>query len=302
MRIGIDLGGSKIEGIALAPDGSAAAALRVPTPQHDYLATIAAVAQVVAALEAETATSASVGIGAPGSASRRLDVGGNRLWQGANATWINDRAFEADLAAALARPVRVANDANCFTVSEAADGAGAGASVVFGVIIGTGVGGGLVVDGRPVTGRHGIAGEWGHVPLPWARADEFPGEPNFCGHRGTIETWVAGKALERDFVRRGGLVMRATDIADAAGAGDDRAAAVFDDYVERLARGLAMVVNIVDPDCIVLGGGASRIAALYDRLPARIAAYAFTNAFDTPVVPGRHGDASGVRGAAQLWP
>lgn len=301
MRIGVDLGGTKIEGVALARDGRVAAALRVPTPQHDYPGTIAAVAQVVAALEAETGVTASVGIGAPGSASRAIDENGNRMWQGANATWINDQPFEADLAAALARDVRVANDANCFTVSEAADGAAAGAAVVFGVIIGTGVGGGLVIDGRPITGRHGIAGEWGHVPLPWARADEFPGEVNFCGHYGTIESWVAARALERDFAARGGGKSRATDIADAA-ADDPLAAAAFDDYVERLARGLAMIVNIVDPDCIVLGGGASRIAALYDRLPARIAAYAFTSAFDTPVVPGRHGDASGVRGAAQLWP
>ena len=302
MRIGIDLGGSKIEGVALTRDGSVGAALRVPTPQQDYPATIAAVAHVVTMLEAETGVRASVGIGAPGSAARATDAAGNRVWQGANATWINARPLEADLAAALGREVRVANDANCFTVSEAADGAAAGAHVVFGVIIGTGVGGGLVVDGKPIGGRHGIAGEWGHVTLPWMRADEFPGAINFCGHRGTMETWVAAKALERDYVERGGAALLATAIADAAAAGDARAGRVFDDYVERLARGLAMIVNIVDPDCIVLGGGASRIAALYDRLPARIAAYAFTDDFDTPVVRNRHGDASGVRGAAQLWP
>lgn len=302
MRIGIDLGGSKIEGVALTRDGTVAAALRVPTPQHDYPATIAAVAHVVAVLEAETGARASVGLGAPGSAARATDSHGSRLWQGANSTWINRQPLEADLAAALRREVRVANDANCFTVSEAADGAAAGAHVVFGVIIGTGVGGGLVVDGKPLAGRHGIGGEWGHIPLPWARPSEFPGRENFCGHRGTMETWVAAKSLERDFVERGGAPMLATAIADAAATGDALAVAVFDDYVERLARGLAMVVNIVDPDCIVLGGGASRIAALYDRLPARIAEYAFTGAFDTPVVRNRHGDASGVRGAAQLWP
>ena len=302
MRIGIDLGGTKIEGVALTRDGTVAAALRVPTPQHDYPATIAAVAHVAAVLEAETGVTASVGIGAPGSAARAIDARDNRVWQGANSTWINGQPLEADLAAALGREVRVANDANCFTVSEAADGAAAGAQVVFGVIIGTGVGGGLVVDGKPIAGRHGIGGEWGHVTLPWPRASEFPGRENFCGHRGTIETWVAAKALERDFVERGGAATLATGIADAAAAGDALAGAVFDDYVERLARSLAMIVNIVDPDVIVLGGGASRIAALYDRLPGRIAEYAFTDAFDTPVVRNRHGDASGVRGAAQLWP
>lgn len=302
MRIGIDLGGTKIEAIALRGDGSVAASLRVSTPQHDYAGTVAAIAHAVATLEAEAGDADSVGVGAPGSAARASNARGDRLWQGANATWINGQPLEADLAAALARPVRVANDANCFTVSEATDGAAAGAHVVFGVIIGTGVGGGLVVDGRPIAGRHGIAGEWGHVTLPWPRASELPGRENFCGHRGTMETWVAGKSFERDFVERGGASLRATDIADAAAAGDALATAAFDDYVERLARGLAMIVNIVDPDCIVLGGGASRIGALYDRLPARIGDYAFTDAFDTPVLRSRHGDASGVRGAAQLWP
>lgn len=302
MRIGIDLGGSKIEGVALDAGGGVAAALRVPTPQGDYAATIAAVAHVVAVLEAEADAPASVGVGAPGSASRRTDDRGNALWQGSNATWINGCALEADLAAALARDIRVANDANCFAVSESTDGAAAGAHIVFGVIIGTGCGGGLCVDGRPVAGRNGIAGEWGHMPLPWPRADEYPGPECFCGRRGCIERWVAAKSLERDFVERGGAAgLSATGIADAAAAGNVCAAAALDDYIDRLARGLAVVVDILDPDVIVLGGGGSRIGALYDRLPGAIATYAFANSLDTPVVRNRHGDASGVRGAAQLW-
>ncbi len=301
MRIGIDLGGSKIEGVALDEAGAVAAALRVPTPQQDYDATLGAVAHVVAVLEAEIGASARVGVGAPGSLSRRADDAGNRLWQGANATWINARALPADLSARLGRDVRVANDANCFAVSEAADGAAAGAHVVFGVIVGTGCGGGIVVDGRPLAGHNGIGGEWGHTPLPWPRADEYPGPLCFCGKRGCLETWVAAKSLERDFRDRGGTALSATAIADAAAAGEGLAVAVLDDYVDRLARGLAVVVDIVDPDVIVLGGGASRIAALYERLPAAIAAHAFSDSLATPVVRARHGDASGVRGAAQLW-
>lgn len=302
MRIGIDIGGTKIEGVALDASGGVAAALRVPTPQHDYAGTGAAVAHVVAVLEAETGTRATVGIGAPGSLSARVDEHGERLWQGANATWLNGMPLAADLARASNRDIRLANDANCFAVSEAADGAAAGAASVFGVILGTGVGGGLVVDGKPIEGRNGIAGEWGHIALPWQRADEYPGRDCYCGRRGCIETWVAAKSLERDFAERGGSRLNATGIADAASAGETLAAAVFDDYVDRLARGLALIVDVVDPHVFVLGGGASRIAALYDRLPPLIAGYAFAAAPEIAVVRNRHGDASGVRGAAQLWP
>jgi fructokinase len=267
----------------------------VPTPQQDYAATLAAVAHVVEALGAPDA---SVGIGAPGSERLATDAEGRRLWGGANSTWLNGQPLAHDLARAIGRPAAIANDANCFAVSEATDGAVAGARVAFGVIIGTGVGGGVVIDGRPLAGRHGIGGEWGHTPLPWMTPEEYPGRRCFCGHAGCIETFLAGPALERDHAARGGdPAMRGTEIALGA---LPPAREAFDAYVDRLGRALAMVVNILDPDAIVLGGGLSKIDALYDRLPAAVAAHAFTTGFSAPIVRNLHGDSSGVRGAAWL--
>lgn len=300
MRIGIDLGGTKIEGVALTPDGGVAATLRRPTPQHDYPGTVAAIVAVADALRREVGGVPTIGIGTPGSAART--AAGPPVWQGANSVWLNGRPLAHDLERALGQPIRVANDADCFAVSEAVDGAAAGAGTVFGVILGTGVGGGLVVGGRPLAGPNGIAGEWGHVPLPWLAASEYPGPACYCGRRGCIETFLSGRAFERDHRERTGETRRATDIAEAALAGDAAAAASLDTYVDRLGRALAMLIDIVDPDIIVLGGGVSRIGALYERLPAAIAPHVFSAGFATPVVRNRHGDSSGVRGAAQLWP
>lgn len=294
-RIGVDLGGTKIEGVLLDAAGREQARLRVPTPQHDYAGTLAALAQVVAALGAPDA---SVGIGAPGSERLETDADGRRLWGGANSTWLNGRPLAHDAREALGRPVALANDANCFAVSEATDGAAAGARVVFGVIIGTGVGGGTVVNGTPLAGRHGIAGEWGHTPLPWMTPDEHPGRACFCGRHGCIETFLAGPSLEQYHAARGGdPALRGTEIALGR---DGPARAAFDAYVDRLGRALAMVVNIIDPDVIVLGGGLSKIDALYERLPPAVAARAFTDGFSAPIVRNAHGDSSGVRGAAWL--
>ena len=307
-RIGIDLGGTKIEGVALAPGGVERVRRRVATPVHDYPATIAAIVALVSALEAEIGGTASVGVGIPGTVSPATG-----LVKNANATWLIGRPFDADLAAALARPVRVANDANCFAVSEAIDGAARGARIVFGVILGTGVGGGLVVDGRPLTGANAIAGEWGHNPLPWPEADERPGPPCYCGRRGCIETFLSGPGLVADFAAggtagrdavadAGGPSLSPVEIAARAAAGDAAAAAALDRYVRRLARALATVINIVDPDVIVLGGGLSNIERLYHDVPQQWGAWIFSDRVATRLCRHRHGDSSGVRGAAWLWP
>ena len=220
----------------------------------------------------------------------------------ANSTWLNGRPLERDLRAALARPVRIANDANCFALSEAADGAAGGARVVFGVIIGTGVGGAVVVDGQVLRGANAIAGEWGHNPLPWQRAGEWPGPACWCGRTGCIETFLSGPALTRDHKARPATrATTAADIAAAAEQGDPAAHATIARYADRLARALATVVNLLDPDTIVLGGGLSRIAALYEAVPRLWGAYVFSDRVDTLLVPPRHGDSSGVRGAARLW-
>ncbi|MGC1862577.1 MAG: ROK family protein, partial [Methylocystis sp.] len=248
------------------------------------------------ALESETGGRASVGIGMPGAISPKTG-----LVKNSNTAALNGRPFDRDIAAALGRPARVENDANCFTLSEAVDGAGAGARVVFGVILGTGVGGGLVVDGALMSGRNRIAGEWGHNPLPLMRADEYPGRRCYCGHDGCIETFLCGGGLAREFYARSGLSSTCEEIAARADAGDAHALASLDAYRDRLARALASVVNIVDPDVIVLGGGLSNIARLYDGLERLVEHYAFSDALETRVLRNVHGASGGVRGAAWLW-
>ncbi len=299
MRIGVDLGGTKIEGIVLDSSGIERARERIDTPQGPYEETIEAIRALVARLERTVGRRCSVGVATPGAISPATG-----LIKNANSTRLNGRALDADLAGALDRPVRLANDANCFAVSEAADGAAAGASVVFGVILGTGVGGGLVIDGRPLTGLHAIAGEWGHNPLPAAQDDERPGAACYCGRHGCIETWLSGPALSRQFQEMSGRALRPTEIADAAEGGDAPAAAMMERYCGRLARALGSVINLIDPDAIVLGGGLSRIALLYRRVPALWHRSIFSEPghIRTRLLPPRHGDSSGVRGAAWLWP
>jgi fructokinase len=296
MRIGVDLGGTKIEGVALAADGSEAARVRIPTPRRDYDGTVAALVAVVNELERAAGGPASVGIGIPGVISPATG-----LVKNANSTWLIGRALDRDVAHALGRPVRLANDANCFALSEAVDGAAAGARVVFGVIVGTGVGGGLVVSGTIVEGAQRIAGEWGHNPIPWPRDEEWPGPPCYCGRTGCIETFLSGPGAAREFAERVGVSLTMEDIARAAASGEAEAVAALDRYADRMARALATVINIVDPDVIVLGGGLSHIDALYTAVPARWGAYVFSDAVATTLVKARHGDASGVRGAAWLW-
>ncbi|KQT45322.1 transcriptional regulator [Methylobacterium sp. Leaf456] len=297
LRIGIDLGGTKIAGIVLAPDGTTRAERRVPTPRGDYGGTLDSIAALVAGLEAEAGRQgASVGIGMPGAVSRQ-----SGLIKNANSVWLNGKPFAGDLAARLARPVRVENDANCLAVSEAVDGAGAGEAVVWAVILGTGVGSGIALRGQALTGRNAIAGEWGHNPLPWPRDDERPGPACYCGRRGCLETWLSGPGLAADHLFRTGERQAGETIVAAALAGEPGAAATMARYLDRLARGLAHVVNVLDPDVIVVGGGLSRIESVVAALPERIAPHVFSDAFDTPVRASLHGDASGVRGAAWLW-
>jgi len=297
-RLGIDLGGTKIEIIALDPAGGERLRRRVPTPQGDYAAILAAVAGLVAGAERELGLApgaATVGIGTPGSISRATG-----LLRGANSVCLNGQHITQDLARRLGRTIRVTNDANCFALSEASDGAGRGAPVVFGVILGTGVGGGIVVNGQVLDGPNAIAGEWGHNPLPWPRDDERPGPPCFCGHAGCVETWLSGPGIERDHLRVTGEPVRSPDIVARAANGDAACEATLVRYEERLARALAHVINILDPDVIVLGGGMSNVARLYGNVPKRWGEWVFSDRVDTRLVPNVHGDSSGVRGAAWL--
>jgi len=299
MRIGIDLGGTKIEGIVLDSSGTERARQRIDTPQGPYEDTIEAIRALVERLEQTVGQRCSVGVATPGAISPA-----SGLIKNANSVRLNDRPLDADLARALGRPVRLANDANCFAVSEASDGAAAGAAVVFGVILGTGVGGGVVIDGRPLTGLHAIAGEWGHNPLPVPQDDERPGPACYCGRHGCIETWLSGPALTRQFGQLTGRTLRPTEIADAAQDGDAQAATMMERYCDRLARALGTVVNLIDPDAIVLGGGLSRIALLYRRVPEiwQRSIFSEPGHIRTRLLQPRHGDSSGVRGAAWLWP
>ncbi|GAB4234383.1 MAG: ROK family protein [Methyloligellaceae bacterium] len=296
LRIGIDLGGTKIAGIALARDGKALARSRVATPRGDYDATLDAICALIDGLEHEAGMKGTIGLAVPGS----LSPATGRM-QNANSTWLNGRALDQDLERRLGRGVRIANDANCFALSEATDGAGAGYRSVFGVILGTGCGGGLVINGQLVDGPHGIGGEWGHNPLPWPGEEEFPGPECWCGRRGCIETWVSGPALAADHRRATGRDLDAQVIAAAAQEGDRYASAALERHCDRLARSLAHVVNIFDPEIIVLGGGLSQMGHLYERLPGLIRPHVFAQAAAVRIAPPRHGAASGVRGAAWLW-
>jgi fructokinase len=295
MRIGIDLGGTKIEGLVLDEAGAELARTRVPTPRGDYDATLATIEALVSAFERQFAALASVGVGHPGAVSPHTGVIKN-----ANSTWLNGRPLAADLARVLARPVQLANDADCFALSEAIDGAAAAAPVVFGVIVGTGTGAGIVVGGRLLSGRNAIAGEWGHNPLPWPAPAEWPGAPCYCGRTGCIETFLSGPGFERDYRASGGEILGAPEIVANAARGDAIAAACLDRYADRMARGLAAVINVLDPHVIVLGGGMSNVAPLYERVPALWARYVFSDHVATTLEPPKHGDSSGVRGAAWL--
>jgi fructokinase len=296
MRIGVDLGGTKIEAIALDDQGETRARRRIATPRDDYDATLAAIARLVVELEGETGTTATVGVGMPGAISRATG-----LVKNANSTWLIGRKLEEDLVRRVGRPVRFANDANCFALSEYVDGAAAGARVVFGVIVGTGTGGGIVVDGRVLTGPNAIAGEWGHNPLPWPRGGEWPGPACYCGKTGCIETFLSGPGLARDYAGGRADPVTAEEVAARAARGEADAQEALARYEDRMARALASVLNVLDPDVVVLGGGVSQIARLYENVPRLWAAHVFSDRVDTRLVPPRHGAASGVRGAAWLW-
>jgi fructokinase len=287
-RIGVDLGGTKIEALVLDPSGAELARKRIATPRT-YEATIDAIAELVASL---ASGAASIGVGMPGSISRRTG-----LVKNANSTWLNGRPFHRDLEARIGRPIRVANDADCLALSESVDGAGKEARVVFAAILGTGCGAGIAVERRPLQGPNGVAGEWGHNPLPWPEPNELPGPACYCGKHGCLETWLSGPGLARD---HGGGLDAAAVVAQASR--DPSARAALDRYVSRLARGLAHVINVLDPDAIVLGGGMSNAGELYERLPVLLPPLVFGGEADTPVARALHGDSSGVRGAAWLWP
>jgi len=297
VRIGIDLGGTKIEAIALGDDGATLARRRVATPRGDYQATLAAISGLVRTVEDELEMRASVGVATPGAISPE-----SGLIKNSNSHWLIDMPLTEDLEACLERPVRIANDADCFALSEAADGAGQGAYSLFGVILGTGVGGGVVVDGRLLRGPNAIAGEWGHNPLPWPGDDERPGPPCYCGLAGCIETFLSGPALARDHGGAAGGGMRGEEIVAAAAAGDVACGETLARYENRLAKALASVINLIDPEIIVLGGGLSNIARLYTNLPKLWGEFVFSDSVRTRLAPARHGDSSGVRGAAWLWP
>lgn len=296
MRIGIDLGGTKIEAGVVDREGRVVLRRRAATPAGDYAATIAALVRLVAEIEGELGRRCPVGVGMPGALSPATG-----LVKNANSTSLIGRRFDRDLEAALGRPLRFANDANCFALSEAVDGAAAGAAIVFGAILGTGVGGGIVVNRRLLTGVNAIAGEWGHAPLPWPADAERPGPACYCGRHGCIESFLSGRGLADDHRQSTGEALDAAAIAARATAGDGPAVASLTRYEDRLARGLAMVINVLDPDVIVLGGGLGQIDRLYREVPQRWGAYVFSDRVATRLVPPRHGASSGMRGAAWLW-
>jgi fructokinase len=296
MRIGIDLGGTKIEGIALGDDAGVLLRRRILAPRDDYQQTISTIVTLVAEIEREVGRIGTVGVGIPGAISQATG-----LVKNSNSTWMNGQRLADDLPRMLRRPVRFANDANCFALSEATDGAAAGEKVVFGVIIGTGTGGGIVVNGQVLTGPNAIAGEWGHNPLPGPRPGEWPGPPCYCGRTGCIETFLSGPGLARDYEAAGGATLSAFDVAERAGAGESLALACLARYEDRMARALGNVINVLDPDVIVLGGGLSNIDRLYTSVPRLWPPYVFSDGVRTPLVRAAHGDSSGVRGAAWLW-
>jgi fructokinase len=296
MRIGVDLGGTKIEVAVLDADANMAFRRRGDTPQSDYRATIETISALVGQAEAAAGAQCSIGICIPGTVSPATG-----LIKNANSVWLNGKPLERDLVAALGRPVRLANDANCFALSEATDGAAAGADPVFGVILGTGVGGGIVTGGRVLGGVNAIGGEWGHNPLPYPGDDERPGATCWCGASGCIETFLSGTGLARLHRAATGRDLTAPQIAEAAAHGDSQAEASLRTYENQLARALAGIVNVVDPEAIVLGGGMSNLARLYENVPALWARWIFSDRVDTRLLPPKHGDSSGVRGAAWLW-
>lgn len=296
MQIGIDFGGTKIEAAMLDETGAFVTRQRVATPDS-YADAIRAVVDLVGQVEKEVGAARSIGIGVPGSVSPRTGVMRN-----ANTTYLNGTALRPDLEAALGRPIRLANDANCLALSEARDGAAAGSRVTFAVIVGTGCGGGVVVDGALIEGANGIAGEWGHIPLPWAHGDEVPAPSCWCGQRGCLEKWISGTGFRDDYARRTGNRPKGDEIVALARSGDVAASEALDAYIDRLGRGLAVIANILDPDCFVVGGGMSNVGEIYDRLPPVIDHYTFSDGWSAKIVPAKWGDSSGVRGAAYLWP
>ncbi len=297
MRIGIDLGGTKIEGVALDSQGAVVVKKRVPTPQGDYHGTVAAIAELIRYLDQETGAPRSVGIGMPGIISPLTGRVKN-----ANSVCLNGCPLDKDVALAIGREVRIENDANCFALSEASDGAAAGRNCVFGAILGTGTGGGVVVNGRILRGRNAVGGEWGHNPLPWPEPSEWPGESCYCGRTGCIETFLSGPGLARDYALSSGGSTEPAEIVRRANAGETKAVLCLDRYVNRLARALATIINVIDPDVVVLGGGLSHIERLYRDVPAQWSRYVFSDRVDTELLPPKFGDSSGVRGAARLWP
>jgi fructokinase len=295
IQIGVDFGGTKVEAAALDAGGQVLARARVPNP-GGYDAALTVVRDLVARLEQQVGQRGTLGVGAPGSISPSTGVMRN-----ANSLYLNGRRFREDLSEALGHPVRLANDANCLALSEAVDGAAAGAKVAFAVILGTGCGGGLTIDGKLIEGPNGIAGEWGHMPLPWPTAEEHDGPQCWCGQRGCLEMWISGTGLRHDFRRATGQDLPGEEIIARFRAGEAEAATAFDRYLDRLGRAVAVLCNIVDPDVIVLGGGLSNVSEIYDRLPALIAPRVFADAWRARIAPAVWGDASGVRGAARLW-
>ena len=295
-RIGIDFGGTKIEAAALDAQGAVVARERIPNPGA-YAAAVEAVTGLVERIEAQAGGRATVGVGVPGSISPAT----GRM-RNANSTWLNGKPFREDLSEALGREVRLTNDADCFALSEAVDGAAAGAASVFGAILGTGCGGGVIINGQLLDSRNDIAGEWGHTPLPWPTHEELDHPPCWCGRSGCLETWISGTGFRQDHERVTGQALSGAEIAAAADAGDARAKASLDRYIDRLARGLAVICDVLDPHTIVLGGGMSNVEALYARVPEAMAPYVFSDVFTTRIVKAKWGDSSGVRGAAWLWP
>lgn len=297
MRIGIDLGGTKIEAVLLNSQGQEITRRRVESPHHNYQATLQTISRLVKDIEVDFSISASVGVGIPGTISPATG-----LVKNANSVWLIGQPLEQDLADYLYRPVRLANDADCFTISEATDGAGRGAESVMGVILGTGVGGGYCWKRQLIGGPNAIAGEWGHNPLPWPEEHEWPGPPCYCGLTGCLETFLSGPGLQREFFQATGKDQTPRDIVFQAQGGNPEAEAILARYESRLARGLASVINILDPEVIVLGGGLSNLRRLYESVPRLWGAWVFSDRVDTKLVPPQHGDSSGVRGAAWLWP
>ncbi|MBV8490080.1 MAG: ROK family protein [Candidatus Eremiobacteraeota bacterium] len=297
MRFGIDLGGTKIEIAVIDEGGSIVVRRRVPTPQGRYRATLEAIASLVSDVETEFGRAANVGIGIPGAISPS-----SQCVKNANSTVLNGKPLHLDLETTLGRTLRFANDANCLALSEANGGAGAGATLLFAAILGTGAGGGVAAGGTPWEGRNAIAGEWGHNPLPWPHDGERPGPACYCGKHGCLETFLSGPSLARAYRDAGGAAVDTQELVARADAGETLAESVLRTYEDRLARGLATVANLLDPDVIVLGGGLSNVTRLYANVAAAMRSYVFSDRFDTPIVPARFGDSSGVRGAAMLWP